>query len=139
MLKPWITTDILNKCKERDKLLKDIMEENDPNRIKDLREKYTKMRNEITSEKRQSKKSFHVSQFNHNSTKASKIWQNIRKIVNVKSTKNTSIKLLIDDEIISDPLKNANTFNSHFSKLGAKVQEKIPAERGSYKDYLLKK
>ena len=139
MLKPWITTDILNKCKERDKLLKDIMEENDPNKIKDLREKYTKMRNEITSEKRQSKKSFHVSQFNLNSTKASKIWQNIRKIVNVKSTKNTTIKLLIDDEIISDPLKNANTFNSHFSKLGAKVQEKIPAERGSYKDYLLKK
>ena len=27
VLKPWITKDILNKCKERDKLLKEILKE----------------------------------------------------------------------------------------------------------------
>ena len=56
MLKPWITLDILNKCRERDKLLKEILDENDPTKINDLRIKYNKMRNQITSEKRQSKK-----------------------------------------------------------------------------------
>ena len=85
------------------------------------------------------KKSFHATQFENNSKKSSKIWQNIRKLVNVKSAKSANIKLMIDDKIVSDPTQNANTFNNHFSKLGAKVQEKIPIERGSYKDYLFKK
>ena len=139
MRKPWINNDILNKCKDRDKLLKEILKEKESSKINDLREKYVKLRNEITSEKRQSKKDFHNSQFKENSSKSSKIWQSIRKLVNVKSTKSSNIKLMINDEIVSDPLTNANTFNSHFSKLGAKVQAKIPAERGSYKDYLFKK
>ena len=46
---------------------------------------------------------------------------------------------MIDEKIISNQTENANTFNNHFSKLGEKVQQKIPAERGSYRDYLYKK
>ena len=139
MLKPWITTDILNKCKERDKLLKDILKEDDPVVLSELRVKYNKMRNEITNEKRRSKKVFHTTQFEKNKNRSSKVWQNIRKLVNVKSAKTSSIKLMIDEKIISNQTENANTFNNHFSKLGEKVQQKIPAERGSYRDYLYKK
>ena len=139
MLKPWITTDILNKCKERDKLLKEILKENDALKLTELREKYNKMRNEITNEKRASKRKFHASQFEKNKSKSTKVWQDIRKLVNVKSMKTSSIKLMKDDNIISDQTENANTFNRHFSKLGEKVQNKIPIERGSYKDYLYKK
>ena len=51
MLKPWINNDILNKCKDRDKLLKEILKEKEASKIKDLREKYVKLRNKITSEK----------------------------------------------------------------------------------------
>ena len=139
MLKPWITTDILNKCKERDKLLKEILKEDNSTKLVELREKYNKMRNEITNEKRTSKKEFHTAQFEKNKSKSSKVWQDIRKLVNVKSMKNSSIKLMKDDHIISDQTENANTFNNHFSKLGEKVQNKIPIERGSYRDYLYKK
>ena len=139
MLKPWITTDILHRCKERDKLLKDILKEDDPVRSIELRETYNKMRNEITNEKRRSKKAFQTAQFEKNKNKSSKVWQNIRRLVNIKSVKTSSIKLMIDDKIISDPTQNANTFNNHFSKLGEKVQQKIPSERGSYRDYLYKK
>ena len=139
MLKPWITKDILNKCKERDKLLKEILKEDNSTKLVELREKYNKMRNEITNEKRTSKKEFHTAQFEKNKSKSSKIWQDIRKLVNVKSMKNSSIKLMKDDHIISDQTENANTFNNHFSKLGEKVQNKIPIERGSYRDYLYKK
>ena len=139
MLKPWITTDILKKCKERDKILKDIANEDDKNKANDLRKEFNKLRNEITNDKRKGKKAYNITQFENNKNKSSKIWQNIRKLVNVKSAKTSVIKLLIDDKIISDPTQNANTFNDHFSKLGAKVQQKIPIERGSYNDYLLKK
>ena len=139
MLKPWITTDILNKCKERDKLLKEILKEDDANKLAELREKYRKMRNEITNDKRTSKKDFYNTQFEKNKNKSSKVWQDIRKLVNVKSVKTSSIKLLKGDIIVSDQTQNANTFNNHFSKLGEKVQSKIPIERGSYRDYLYKK
>ena len=139
MLKPWITTDILNKCKERDKLLKEILKENDATKLVELREKYNKMRNEITNDKRRSKKTFFTTQFEKNKNKSSKVWQNIRKLVNVKSVKTSSIKLMNDDILVSDQTQNANTFNNHFSKLGEKVQNKIPIERGSYRDYLFKK
>jgi exonuclease III len=139
MLKPWITTDILNKCKERDKLLKEILKEDDATKLTELREKYKKMRNEITNEKRASKRNFHTTQFEKNKSKSSKVWQDIRKLVNVKSVKTSSIKLMRDENIISDQTENANTFNTHFSKLGEKVQKKIPSERGSYRDYLYKK
>ena len=139
MLKPWITTEILNKCKERDKLLKEITKEKDQTKIKSLREEYNKMRNQITNEKRKNKKAHEIAQFEKNKSKSSKVWQNIRKLVNVKSVKSSSIKLLIDEKIVSDQTQNANTFNTHFSRLGAKVQQKIPIERGSYKDYLYKK
>ena len=44
-----------------------------------------------------------------------------------------------NQNIISDSKIISNTFNDHFSTLGAKVQQKIPPERGSYNDYLKKK
>ena len=44
-----------------------------------------------------------------------------------------------DGNIVSDPSKIANTFNDHFSGLGAEVQSRIPIERGSYYSYLVKK
>ena len=139
MLKPWITFDILNKCKERDKLLKDITLESDPTKIIELRESYTQMRNEITNEKRKSKKDFHTAQFEKNKSKSSKVWQDIKRLVNLKSAKMSTIKLMDNDKIINNPTDNANTFNDHFANLGKKVQQKIPLERGSYRDYLSKK
>ena len=63
MLKPWITPEILNKCKECDKLLKQVLNENDPDKSTEIREKFNKMRNEITKEKRKSKKEFNTAQF----------------------------------------------------------------------------
>ena len=56
MLKPWITKDILRKCNERDSLLMDIKNENDPVRKKILRTNFNILRNQVTKEKRQSKK-----------------------------------------------------------------------------------
>ena len=40
MLKPWITKEILQKCKIRDSLIKSISKENDPAQITSLRIDY---------------------------------------------------------------------------------------------------
>ena len=66
MLKPWITKEILQKCKMRDSLIKSISKENDPAQIISLRIDYKKLWNEITKEKRDNKKEYYVKYFENN-------------------------------------------------------------------------
>ena len=77
MLKPWITKDILRKCDERDSILKDIKSENDPIRKKILRTNFNALRNQVTREKRQSKKDYFAAKFEKNKNTVS-IWKCIR-------------------------------------------------------------
>ena len=55
MFKPWISKEILEKCKRRDSILKNISNENDPTEKTILRDAFKKLRNEITKDKRDSK------------------------------------------------------------------------------------
>ena len=138
--KPWITAEILSKCKCRDSKLKDIAKETDPQKINSLRSEYKKLRNEITLDKRNGKKEYFISYFKKNKQKSSDIWKGIRLLVNTKSPKSSNIKLMDDqNNLINDPKKIANIFNDHFSTVGAKVDRKIPRVPGSYKRYLTKK
>ena len=140
MMKPWITRDILKKCDERDSLLKDIKSENDPIRKKILRNNFNTLRNQITREKRQSKKDYFAARFEKNKNTVSNIWKCIRSLVNLKPGKKTEIKLLDENKnVISDSKIISKIFNDHFSALGAKVQQKIPEVDGSFKSYLYKK
>ena len=139
-MKPWISPDILQKCKHRDDLLKSTTKETNQAAIDKLRSEYKKIRNEITSDKRESKKLYFDSYFKKNKHKTSKIWKGIRLLVNSKASKSSHIKLLDDqNNLISDPKKIANIFNDHFSTIGSKVDSKIPRVPGSYKSYLTKK
>ena len=56
MTKPWITKEILAKCDARDALLKELKSERDPTKLQLLNTEYKRLRNEITSEKRDGKK-----------------------------------------------------------------------------------
>ena len=68
-LKPWITKEILKKCDERDLILKNIKIETDPIKIEALRKDYKIIRNEITCDKRNSKKSHFTTYFAENKKK----------------------------------------------------------------------
>ena len=137
--KPWIANDILKQCEERDSLLGDIAKENDPVKISSLRNKFKRIRNKITKEKRDSKKLYYASYFEKNKKKSSDIWKGIRSLVNIKPTRASNIKLIEDDKLISDPTKIANIFNNHFSTIGNRVQQKIPVEQGDFNDYFKKR
>ena len=58
MLKPWVSKEILEKCKRRDSIFKSISIQDNPAQKITLRNAYKKLRNEITKDKRDSKKSF---------------------------------------------------------------------------------
>ena len=140
MLKPWISKEILNKCKQRDILLKRISKEEDANIKILLRNEYKKVRNEITKDKWDNKKVHFTEYFDKNKHKASEIWKGIRSLVNIKSSKVSKIKLLDkNDNLISHPKKIANTFNDHFSTIGSNNEQRIPHAPGNFKDYFSKK
>ena len=60
MTKPWITKEILAKCDARDGLLKQIKSKTDLPKLESLNREYKQLRNQITSEKRDSKKKFQI-------------------------------------------------------------------------------
>ena len=74
MSKPWITKDILFKCKIRDSMLKNISKEYDPILRNTLRNEYKKLRNDITCDKRVSKKIYYTAFFENNKSKSSEMW-----------------------------------------------------------------
>ncbi len=140
MLKPWISKEILENCKKRDLILKSISKESDPAKKTILRNNYKKLRNEITKNKRDSKRSYYSSYFEKNKLKSSEIWKGIRSLVNIKASKLSSIKLLNENEnVVSDPKIISNVFNSYFSTIGPEIERKIPTVPGSFKDYFNRK
>ena len=125
--KPWINNSILEKCSSRDSILKSIHKEKDPIELARLQTNFRALRNEITSEKRREKKHHYEAFFESNKRKTSKLWEGVRELVNMSSSKSTSIKLLDDDtgQLISDKNTIANTFNQHFSTIGSRVGNSI--------------
>ena len=125
MLKPWITKEILEKCKRRDSILKTISNEKDSVKIVDLRNEYKKLRNEITIDKRISKKTYYSEYFEKNKLKSAEIWKGIRSLVNIKASESTDIKLLNEDNNLSDTKIISNIFNYYFSTIGQQIGKKI--------------
>ena len=83
ILKSWLTKGILVKCDKRDPILKKISKETDPVTRTSLHNDYKRLRNEITTDKRKSKKSYYFSYFEKNQHKPSEIWKGIRSLVNI--------------------------------------------------------
>ena len=135
--KAWISVKILELIKERDKLLKNYLQEKDPV-IKDLTySNYKKIRNLITQKKRVSKSSYYSSFFEKNITKSSEIWKGIRSLVNIKSSSKNNISLLDNNNnLISDETKIVNNFNDYFVSIGSIIESKIPTSNGTYCEYL---
>ena len=139
MLKPWISKEILQKCKKRDSFLKSISIEKDPAKVNSLRNDYKKLRNEITTDKRTNKKKYYTSYFEQNKLKSAEIWKGIRSLVNIKNSKSSTIKLVDENNnFVSDPKIISNVFNHYFSTIGPGIEQRIPNVPGNFRDYLNK-
>ena len=121
------------------KLFQKYNKEKDPDKKLSLHKDYKKLRNELTKIKRDSKNTYNKNYFYNNKHKSSEIWKGIRIIVNIKTKKASNTKLLINNNLISDPSKIGNIFNYHFSTIGSKIEQKIPWAPGNYTDYFNKK
>ena len=96
---------------EKNKILKLIKDESDPVELATLRLRYKYLRNSITNEKRSNKKEYFAQKFLENKNNSSKIWKEIKSLVNLKSNKTSSIKILDENQTISsDSQKNCKYF-----------------------------
>ena len=123
-LKPWITPDIQNLIKLRDRLFerKKRQPENDH-----VREVYNRVRNRVSRQLEKSKKQHYESYFDEMNSNIKKTWEGIRKIVNVKkSTKFSISHLNVNGKIVDEPVDIANNFNNFFVNVGPETDKTVP-------------
>ena len=137
--KPWITSAILRKMRQRDKLFKIYVRLKNHERKNDIRAQYRKLRNDILQMVRTSKKNFYKNYFENNNKNLRKVWQGIKQIINIKS-KLTDIPTCIssNDNLISCPKEISNKFNEYFSNIAGDILKgrKYEGYKEGYGDYM---
>ena len=84
-----------------------------------------------------SKKRYYNRYFLDNTTDGKKIWKGIKQIVHFKPNINQKlVKIMDNNEEISDTKSIANAFNSYFSNIGKELDNQIPRGHGNPMDYL---
>ena len=135
--KPWITPGIIKSITRRDKLLKLYIKTNEQNRKEEFHRQYKTLRNQIVSLIRNSKKLHFQNYFTENSHDIRKTWTGIKNIINIHNkTKNQPTSILSNNKLETDPTKIAEGFNSYFSSIAEKLQEKIPPGNNHFTKYL---
>ena len=121
--KPYLTKGILKSIKTKQKLFKKtIIEPTEENW------NYFKLyRNNLTRAIKESKKAYYKNQVKTNRQNPKKLWNILNNITNLKSKKQiNNINLsLTPEEIITDPITIANTFNHYFTTVGTNLSNKI--------------
>ena len=125
--KPWINAEVQFLMWERDKLFKKFCTSSDLNVKHGIYAKYKKVRNDLTTLKRNNKKQFYINYFEKNAKKSSSIWKGIRSLVNIKAKKKSAVSVLNSEgETLTDPMKIVNCFNKFFVNVGPTIENKIP-------------
>ena len=135
--KPWITTGILRSIKMRNSIFRQFKKCKQQERKNTLYLRYKLYRNQIVSLTRLSKKNHMQKFFQENRTNARKTWQGIRSIINVKNTSRFVPNYITSNgKSCSDPVSIADNFNSYFSSVGKKIQNKIHSQHVNFSQYL---
>ena len=126
MFKPWITKDILKSIEERDTLRYKFNHTKDQIKRKEFEKKYKEIKNKILEITRKSKKSYFQNYFAKNASDIKNTWKGIRNLININNKNKKQPKsLLVNNKIITEPKKVAETFNDYFSTIASNLQKKI--------------
>ena len=130
---PWITKEILDARKFKNKLYKRFIKNpNDANE-----NNYKTCRNKFNNMKRIAKKSYYKSKFQESQGNIRQTWKLINEITNKnKPSSELPDNFMKDDNIITDPNEIANNFNDYFVNAGPKLADKIPPSNVNFSSYL---
>ena len=106
---PWISTELLNLFKQRDKAWAKYHLSNSPADW-DI---YKGLRNTCTTKTRNAKSSYYSDSLSRDFNNPRHFWKQLNCVLN-KTNKNPISQLKINGDLISDPLHIAEAFNNHF-------------------------
>ena len=121
--KSWMTPHIVKQIKLRNKIFERKKRQPENENIQIL---FKQLRNRINREISKAKIKYYTQYFDEYKNNTKKIWEGIRKIVNLKKVSLKTSQLHIDGKIIDDDKDIATSLNTFFSKVGAATEENIP-------------
>lgn len=130
---PWITENIINMSKHKQKLLKNKLKKPSVNNINN----YKNICNEINKEKRKEKQTYYDRLLQENKNNIKKTWRILNQAINKHNDKHDLPCIFEINNRDESNCKNiANKFNEFFSTIGSELAGSIPTNQTDYKSYL---
>ena len=92
--------------------------------------------NRLTSVIRAAKKNYFAQKLDHNKASLKNIWREINSILGKNKRADLPCEFTNGEETLRDPPEIANSFNTHFSNIGASLANNIPSTNSHYTDFL---
>ena len=138
--KPWITNDIKQAIRQREKMYGKFIKAKDAGIKEDYHRQFKELRNQIVNRCRISKNTYYRQYFTEYSNNIKNTWKGIKTLININSTvKDHPTSLLTKKGLISQPKEIANTFNVYFSTIAKELQGKIYHRGHDFNLYLKNK
>lgn len=126
----WMTLEILNLIKQRDKMYKKLnyLRKNKIQVNNKIEHEFNKLKNMVTDEIRKQKSLYFSEKWNKAGTNMKKQWNVINSLINKKNTSKNISMIEINGTGISDPLRIVNEFNQFFSNIGQTIVTSVNNE-----------
>ena len=135
--KPWVTKGLLKSIETKNRFYRKICWTKNPLKREELvNNKY------ILSLTRKIKAIHFNNFFQENKLNLFKIWEGIRKIINIVTKGSKEINCIqVGNKTINNPIKinnfnNPNNFNNHFTSIGEKTEDNLVISKFNYSKYL---
>jgi hypothetical protein len=127
---PWITSEILESIRKRDKLFHEFKK----SRKVAIYSEFKKIRNKTQKMVHSAKSNYFSSKVEENKNKPKKLWESLKALgpSNKSKAKTSNIGLNIDGNICFDKPKVAEKFNMFFTSVASALVEKLPTGTGEY-------
>ena len=138
-IQPWITQEILEDIKTRDKLSYQIIKTTPSDKRNNLCQKLNQLKKSLKRKISLTKSTFWENKFQETKNNIKDTWHNINLLLNnntKKEKQKTQPKFQSPTGIITDPIQISNEFNKYFSNIGNKLTNTIPSSKLSADHYM---
>ena len=135
--KPWITKEIQNAIKKKNRLFKKYIKCSDCHKNIFHRE-YKTYRNSLSTLLKRSKKSYYNNYFRNNIKNIKNTWKGIESIISLNTKESESPKIILNNkgEFLTNPNDIANQFNNFICSVAPTNQSNIKPNFKSFDHYL---
>ena len=134
--KPWISININKMIKIKNKLFH--RKKRQPNNL-EIKRLYNLFRNTVNRELKKDKRNYYTKYFEDNNNNIKKTWEGIRSIINIKSTKHSTIsQIKINNKVITNHKEIVETLNNFFVNVGPNTERNIPVNPKTKPENFLK-